>query len=387
MDDVIIVGAGPGGASAAYQLGKAGLRVCVIEKEVLPRYKPCGGGISLQALAHYFPFSFDPVIESRAQSLSYAYNQDSIAIPVDQDNLAFVMRDRFDAYILEHARAEVHQGQAVQGIEELDDRVGVVTRDGAKYEGRYLIGADGANSIAARAIRRHSRRRPAAGLEIETPASPQALRMFAGAPLFILGVVNYGYAWVFPKGDHLSVGIAAFQPKPGELQAKVRSLMEGYGIGLDQGVWHGHPIPIFSELGKIATRRILLVGDAAGLVDPLTGEGIRLAIKSGFMAADAVLQENSHAYVRAVTRHIGFNHSLGLPLSALFYSLVDPCYALGVSNPYANRAFMDMLSDRTQYLAVILRMVSTLPLFAVRESAGWLGGWMREKIRAKGENR
>ncbi len=381
MDDVIIVGAGPGGASAAYQLGKAGLRVRVIEKETLPRYKPCGGGISLRALAHYFPFSFDPVIESHAQALAYTYNHEAVTIPVEKDNLAFVMRDRFDAYILEHARAEVHQGQAVQGIHELDDRVRLTTRDGGTFESRYLIGADGANSIAARTIRKQNRSRPAAGLEIETPAPPEVISSFNGAPLFILGVVNYGYAWIFPKGDHLSVGIAAFQPKPGELQGKVRSIMAGYGIGLDQGIWHGHPIPIYSGPGKLATRRILLVGDAAGLVDPLTGEGIRLAIKSGFLAADAVLKQNSNAYVRAVTRQIGFNHSLGIPLSALFYGLVEPCFALGVSNPYANRAFMDMLSDRTQYPSVILRMASSLPIFAVRESLGWLGSLVRDKLQ------
>ena len=369
MEDVIIVGAGPAGASAAFYLGQAGLRVRVLEKEKLPRYKACGGGLSPRMLARYFPFTCDPVIEARAQSVRYGYAGDEVTVPLHDGDLAFVMRSRFDAFILEHARAEVHQGLAVRQVVEKADRVEVTTAGGQSFEARYVIGADGANSIVARALPRRARRRPVAAIEVEAPVPPGYLASLSQSPLFLLGDIQYGYAWVFPKVDHLSVGIAAWRPGPGELQARLRPIMARYGIDLEQGAWHGHPIPIHGTTRQLATRRILLAGDAASLADPLTGEGIRLAIKSGWLAAQAIIHGDSRQYARAIRAQIGNSHSLGLGLAGLFYTATSPCYALGVCNPLASRAFIEMLSDRIHYAGLIARIFGTLPLYLAEESA------------------
>lgn len=98
--DAVIVGAGPAGATAAYFLGEAGKGVVVLEKEGLPRYKTCGGGLSIRFLQEQFPFSFDAIVETQAKALSYAFDGRTITIPVKRGAVGMVMRDKFDAHIL-----------------------------------------------------------------------------------------------------------------------------------------------------------------------------------------------------------------------------------------------------------------------------------------------
>ena len=147
---MIVIGAGPAGGSAAYFLGEAGKRVLVLEKERLPRYKTCGGGLSIDFLERQIPFSFEPVLQGEVKALSYAFNGRTVTIPVEPGIIGMVMRDQFDAHLLAHANAEVCQGVAVRNVVETGEGVTVETQAGEHFEGRYLIGADGANSVVAR---------------------------------------------------------------------------------------------------------------------------------------------------------------------------------------------------------------------------------------------
>lgn len=361
MYDAIVVGAGPGGASAAYFLGKAGMRVLVLEKEMLPRYKPCGGGLSLRMLAKYFPFSFEPVIEERMDRIAYALGNKSLSIPLPDHSMAMVMRDRFDQFILSHAQVEVEQGAPVQGVIEYPDCVVVETKGGKQYKSRFVIGSDGASSIVAKSVGLRRRRILAAAIEAEAPVADHVLRQFHAMPLFIFGEMRTGYLWIFPKADHLSVGIAALHPKPGQLQTTLHRVMSQYEINLKGIPLHGHPLPIYTGRERIATARVLLIGDAAGLVDPLSGEGIRLAIKSGHLAVTSILTNQVERYSRWVYKQIGSSQTLGLALGQLFYSFPRACFNLGVRNPLATRAVVDLLSDQIGYGQVILRLFGTLP--------------------------
>jgi geranylgeranyl reductase family protein len=371
--DVIVVGSGPAGATAAYHLGEAGLNVLVIEKESLPRYKTCGGGLSTRFLREYFPFSFDPVVSSQVHALSYDMNDFSVTIPVRPGQIAMVMRSELDRHILSQARVEVQQGDAVKHIEEKEDEVLVTTSSGKTYHTRYLIGADGANSIVAHEIGLRSQKELAAAIEVEIQVDAQTLQRFQSRPVFIFGEILYGYLWIFPKQDHLSVGIAAMHPKRGELQSRLKDVMKRYGIFIENVPLHGHPIPIFTRRQPISTQRVLLVGDAAGLVDPLSGEGIRYAIKSGLLASKAIISGQPQQFEAMIDHNIIRNHRQALLVAGVFYRLQKICIRLGAPNPFTTQAIIDLLSDHANTAAVMLHSIVTLPVFAATEVIARLG--------------
>jgi geranylgeranyl reductase family protein len=360
--DTIIVGAGPAGGTAAFFLGQAGQHVLVLEKENLPRYKTCGGGLSTDVLKQ-FPFSFDPVLERRVTAVKYILEDQAVTIPIPGDSMCMVMRDRFDAFILQHAHADIRQGTKVKGVEEKQDKVIVKTEGGEMLECKYLIAADGANSTVAHCVGLRRKKILAAAIEVEASVPPEILKEYSETPMLVFGKVDHGYVWIFPKLDHLSIGIGGLHPKPGELQATLKETIARCGIGLDGFPMRGHPVPVFRRWEPVMTKRTLLVGDAAGLVDPFTGEGIRFAINSGRLAAESILTGHSETYTRQVNRQIRFSHAIGTVLADSFFGFPKIWFALAVRNPYATNAFVDMVSGRSSYPQVAFRLVATIPVY------------------------
>jgi geranylgeranyl reductase family protein len=362
--DTIVIGGGPAGASAAFTLGQAGKRVVLLEKDKLPRYKTCGGAVSTRILEQ-FPFSFEPVIHSRVSAISYALGSDVATIPLDDSSLCLVMRAEFDAHFLKHISADVRAGTRITAVEELSDGVRVMTADGEHLEADCLIAADGANSIIARALGLRKRRVLAGAIEIEARVPPDVMQRFAGTPMLIFGEVGVGYLWIFPKADHLSVGIGGLNPRPGELQAVLERVMKRFGISLIGQPRHGHPLPIYHRGGRLGTQRVLLAGDAAGLVDPFTGEGIRFAIRSGQLAAQAILSGVPERYTSLVEREIGRNLRLGAALTAPFYGMPRPSFELALRNPQLSQSLVRMVNGQIGYGRLILRIMASFPGFMV----------------------
>ncbi len=359
---MIVAGAGPAGASAAYWLGEAGRRVLVLEKDRLPRYKPCGGGVPTAVLAR-FPFDFSPVVEREIGRVRFRF-RDGREVTADLPPRAVVtvMRDRFDMHILQRARADVRDGDPLAALRQDEGGVEVATRSGETFRARYLIGADGANSRVARLTGLRRGRSLGATIAVEAPASDGLLAEYADTVLFVFGALPQGYLWVFPKADHLSVGVGFFHGGGRQAREALRREMASLGIAVDGARWHGHPLPILLHHEPLQRGRVLLAGDAAGLVDALLGEGIRHAVDSGRLAAEAALADDVGGYTRRLRREISGDLLWGGRWSRLFYDHPWGCFELGVRNPLFLDEFLRLFAGRTTYRRMAVRAPFTLLL-------------------------
>ncbi len=301
--DVIIVGMGPAGSTAARKMSQAGLSVLGLEKGRHPRYKVCGGALSAR-IDPFLAYEYQSVVERTIHTVQFTYGgHGAFRVQSSSPIVYMVMREHFDHLLLDWAKDTgtcVREGEQVREVRELDDRVTVSTTEGC-YQGRVVIGADGANSVVARCLFQdlHRKKLPALESEIFTGNAPSYPD--TGELMIDFGIKGNGYGWVFPKEEGLSVGVAEFygsKKKPKGIFHSFVSTEKGLkSLSVPAPV--GHPIPVYrrgmnqtkggSMLGLVQ-KRALLVGDAASLVDPIFGEGIYYAVRSGHFAAETILQ-------------------------------------------------------------------------------------------------
>jgi flavin-dependent dehydrogenase len=260
-----------------------------------------------------------------------------------------VMRDSFDLHILDHADAKVKQETSVTGLDQDESGVMVTTASGETLRARYLIGADGANSRVARLVGLRRKGARGSAIEAEVRVGDGVAEEYADTALFLFGAPPQGYLWAFPKAEHLSVGIAAFRRSASNVKKILRREMSKLGIQVDDAEMRGHPLPVHLEREPLRQGRVLLVGDAAGLMDPLSGEGIRHAIDSGRLAAESILKDTPQDYSQRVHQEIGKDLLWGRRWAQVFYRYPRASFELAVRNPLFVRDFLRLFTGEVSY--------------------------------------
>jgi geranylgeranyl reductase family protein len=342
--DAIVVGMGPAGASTAYDLGRMGLSVLAFDKQVHPRYKVCGGGLSAR-IERILPDDFQTVVEGSVCRVQFTYGgEDSFLMEFPQPVAYMVMRPRFDQWLVDKARqvgVEIREDESVITVQELEEGIEVTTGQG-RYRGRIVIGADGAMSVVAQQCFPGRRLRAIPAVESEYHGETPHILQQTRTALISLRAAKKGYGWVFPKETGLSLGVGEFVKGTGPKKSFADFIgQEAFLAGLSIPCPSGHPLPIANRqmhrnghrwTGSLVRQRALLVGDAGHLVDPLLGEGIYYAIRSGQLAAASVADalRNSfcrlEGYERTVAAEFGPEFRVAARFGTLIYGVPRSCH-------------------------------------------------------------
>jgi geranylgeranyl reductase family protein len=305
--DVIVVGAGPAGSTAAKNLAEKGNSVLILDKETFPRDKPCGGGLPTRVQKRF------PYIEPFLDSVSYGTTMFSSSLRYrcdlvrEKPFLEMVLRKDFDHQLLslaQEAGASFQGGKSVIDVIVQKDKVSVMLEDGQTLETQMVIGCDGMHSVVAEKTNLAKKLAVlCVSLVQEQPMTPKQLTTFFTRKrliyLFIKAHGIAGYAWVFPKKNTINIGIGEFQsaiskekqriPLKETYEKFITTLKEKKLLPMDFPVENlkGATLPIF-PLENTYRDRVVLCGDAAGFINPITGEGIYYAMVSGQLAAKVI---------------------------------------------------------------------------------------------------
>ena len=402
---VIVLGAGPAGATAARALALRGVPVRLLDRAAFPRNKPCGGGISLRVLPR-FPYLEHELarIGTHAISRLHLEGPDGDATVVESDGPAALMirRVEFDALLVslaQQAGASLVTGTDIVQAHQDDDGVTLVARDGRRFGAPIVIAADGVHSVVARRLGMNpgwSASAVALDMMEETPRS--ALRDVDPSTLWVSYGFNpagartvkgrsaaEGYAYIFPKRDHVNIGIgyvlshyrAAVGHAPYDLQRAFVAALRDRGIVVGDSVRKNFTpflIPVGGPLRHPARGRVLLAGDAGGFVNGFTAEGIYYAMVTGDLAAAAVAEGGDVTNLAARYRR-ACDYEIGAELrdSVLIqrYLFADRRRIAGViqgtrREPETTRAVLEFAVGRRSYRSLRRRLLARSPLLAGR---------------------
>ncbi len=272
-----------------------------------------------------------------------------------QPLVAMVSRAALDALLVERARqagALFIPQSPVRHLSLHPQHVEVGTADGRRYAARYLVGADGVLSTVARMADLAEGKRLALALEWElVPAD--GLGRWRGAMALDSAAVPFGYGWVFPKRDHLSVGVGGLTRDVASMRAALEAMLRNHGISGAAREKRAYWLSSGGRPLTVQRRRVLLVGDAAGFVDPFLGEGICYAAWSGRLAADAVAEAlragREPAYQERVAETIVPDLRRAERLLHWFYRWHVPLVAALSRWPGLMRPLLDVVAGRISY--------------------------------------
>ncbi len=359
--DAIVVGLGPAGSTAAYELAREGLKVAGFDKARFPRYKPCGGCISTK-VEGLLGFDISPVVEDTVRGAVFTFRSGREMEILSEKTVGYnVMRDRFDDLIFRRAAdagAELFDGCRIRKISEEEGSVSVITESGQTYRARFLVGADGAAGLVGRDYFGFDPREAAVSITAEVPYDRSLAKDIEGKLFIDFGLVPFGYGWIFPKEKYLSVGLAGEAMKVrGGIKDYFNTFIKTHPLlkGLHVDERSGWTVPIFYEKAaslRAVKGRVALAGDTGHLVDPFLGEGIYYAIRTAKAAAGAIAEcvktgsADLGAYQNWVEKELYPEFMAADKMGSLVYNYPRLWYKLLEKEPNIMRRYYDVIRGR-----------------------------------------
>lgn len=368
--DVIIIGAGPAGSLLGYYLAHKKIDTLIIDKKRLPRNKICGGGLTYRAL-DILPFDLSSIIDTYANTVDISIQNNSVFQYTSEDPvIGMVMRDQFDFFLTEKAS---HEGATVldeTNFKSLKGEAGnlIIQTSKGMFRSKLLIGADGIHSASSKALGLNGNKKKMIGLESEIVVGPEEIfNTFKNSACFDFGVIPNGYGWVFPKKNHLSVGVASISKKVKKMKNYLYNYIQTKRLDKNSCVtslrgWH---IPYGPSKKRLfANEKGIVIGDAAGLTDPITGEGIYYALKEAHIASEII--SNKLLYNNGCLND--YNKALGPIRLDLAYALKlqwffcqFPQLSYKIMKRHGERLgmnYLDIISGKTTYHALFKKIFS-----------------------------
>jgi geranylgeranyl reductase family protein len=345
--DVAVIGAGPAGAAAARAAATAGARTLLLEKATIPRYKRCGGGLigpSQQALAAA-GVDVDGLSKDLVGRFTFTSRGRRGFSRAADPFLPMILRSELDAALVEAAQtagAELRTGVTVGAYAEADGVVTLGTSTGPVWA-RAVVAGDGSASRASAYVGVQCDQVDL-GLEAELPTPPGS--DWGGHVLLDWGPVPGSYAWVFPKGDTLTVGVIGDRDAGPAMRDYYRAFVASLGLDLSTAEHDGgHLTRVRAPRSPLRKGRVLVAGDAAGLLEPWTREGISFALRSGRLAGLAAAG-NPASYEGAVQAELGAEVTAGRRALAAFTKHPEVVHAV-MRTPLLWPRFIELVSGRT----------------------------------------
>lgn len=328
--DVAIIGSGPAGASAALELAKTGITTVIIEKEILPRYKTCGGGLVFRGRSS-IPFDISSAVDQEFHEVDTYFAKTKIKFTTkrNQPIVSMIMRDAFDNLIVEKAREKgvtLLQNHKVESI--TFGEIQTIHTSEGDIKAKFIIAGDGALSPIAKMAGWQETRTIIPALEYEVEVPQADFERLSKNVRFDVDEVPFGYGWCFPKKNHLSIGVGVFVKTKQKIDLKkyYKDYLKTLGINeIISEEAHGFVIPVSPRTDNFVRKNVFLIGDSAGFADPVVAEGISNAILSGILAAKSIIESNldplraAELYTQKLEDSILPEIKTGVILSKLFY--------------------------------------------------------------------
>ena len=291
---VVIAGGGPAGSAAAYTLARQGIQVCLIDKAIFPREKLCGGLLTLRSKKIFheiFDADWDKAYNFKTGGIHFLTRDGYLNGTEQYRDFYFTHRLSFDDYLLGLARdagATIKEGEGLFCLS--PEKNSCALRSGEELTYDYLIGADGVNSVVAKTLFGESFRKEKITFALELDVDKVDVKRDVLYPEIYFDCMKWGYGWVFPKADSLTVGVGGLLRLNPDMKSDMARFCTEITGKAYPGKVKGHYIPGGDYRKKPGRENILLAGDAAGFVEPVSGEGIAYAMQSGYLAAQAVFE-------------------------------------------------------------------------------------------------